>query len=260
LKKILVAVVFLSIIATLLFSCINKKKKQPVPEETVVRTETLIISGPDVLATEEERESIKEFITKNERQITEFKHEIVFIDKINLGIPGGDNWVVRLSKGRSDFLIVYAINNNGIEKRYVFSIFDIEQESKFNIMQNIPGTHIGDSTSSIGDFNGDGKNEIFTYGFGGNWFAIVIEGYDIEKDDFEDYCQIPFRLIDRENGPAPVEFITYNDMYGFKVFYEQIELGLSYYTEPDPNSKSNKWFFYTWDKEQKKYIEIGEIE
>jgi len=127
-------------------------------------------------------------------------------------------------------------------------------------MRDIPGSHIGDSTSSIGDFNGDGKNEIFEYGFYGRGFFIIIRGYDVEEDDFEDYCQIPFRLIDRENGPAPVEFITYNDMYGFKVLYEQIELGLSYYTETDPNSKSNKWFFYTWDKEQKKYIEIGEIE
>jgi len=83
-KKILVAVVFLSIIATLLFSCNNKKKKQAVPEEPVVRTETLIISGPDVPATEEETESIKEFINKNEELITKYKHEIVFIDKINL--------------------------------------------------------------------------------------------------------------------------------------------------------------------------------
>jgi len=259
-KKILVAVVFFSIIATLLFSCNNKKKKQAVPEEPVVRTETLIICGPDVPATEEERESIKEFINKNEEQITKYKHEIVFIDKIDLGIPGGDNWVVRLSKGRSDFLIVYAINKNGIEKSYDFSIFDIEQESNYNIMRDIPGSHIGDSTSSIGDFNGDGKNEIFEYGFYGRGFFLIIRGYDVEKDDFEDYCQIPFRLIDIDNGPAPVEFITYNDMYGFKVLYEQIELGLSYYTEPDPNSKSNKWFFYTWDKEQKKYIEIVEIE
>jgi hypothetical protein len=245
---------FLLLITTILFlSCLGDKKNAVEKPTTVSKPNENLKTN--IYASEED---IKEFITKNERQITEFKHEIVFIDKIDLGIPGGDNWVVRLSKGRSNFLIVYAINNNGIEKRYVFSIFDIEQESKFNIMQDIPGTHIGDSTSSIGDFNGDGKNEIFTYGFGGNWFAIVIKSYDPEKDDFVNYCEIPFRLIDRENGPAPVEFITYNGMYGFKVFYSAWEVALSYPSDPSP--KSNKWFFYTWDKEQKKYIEVGEIE
>jgi hypothetical protein len=251
---------FLLLITTILFLSCFVDKKNVVEKPTTVSKPNENLKT-NIYASEED---IKEFITKNESLITENKYQISFIDKINLGIPGGDNWVVRLSKRsynndiRSNFLAVYAINNNGIEKCYYSVSFDLEQESNFNIMQDIPGIRIGDSTSSIGDFNGDGKNEIFTYGFGGNWFVIVIEGYDPEKDDFVDYCQIPFRLIDRKNGPAPVEFITYNGMYGFKVFYSAWEVALSYPSDPSP--KSNKWFFYTWDKEQKKYIEVGEIE
>jgi len=129
-------------------------------------------------------------------------------------------------------------------------------------MQDIPGTRIGNSTSSFGDFNGDGIDEIFQYGFGGNARLVSILGYDAEKDDFVSYTfnsWITFEIIDPHNGPAPVEFMTYNGMYGFKVFFYQLEVAGGPGWVPDPNPKNGKWIFYTWDAEKREYVEVGEV-
>jgi len=237
-------VIFLFCITLFFLSCFGNKKysveKPAVSSEPKESLKTNMYTSED---------DVKELLYKNESLITNNKHQISFIDKINLGIPGGDNRIVRLSARsynndiRSNFLIVYAINNNGIEKSFCFASFDMEEFSGFNIMQDIPGKHIGNSTSSIGDFNGDGIDEIFGYGFYGRGFFITIWGYDTEKDNFLDYCdEIPFRLIDKENGPVPVEFITYNDMYGIKVFYSAGYLPVSPFSDPEtPSPKNNKW-------------------
>ncbi|MCL2067310.1 MAG: hypothetical protein FWG99_07580 [Treponema sp.] len=127
-------------------------------------------------------------------------------------------------------------------------------------MQDIPGTRIGNSTSFFGDFNGDGIDEIFEYGFYGAGKYISIYGYDTDKEDFDNlYCTIPFEIIDAHNGPAPVEFTTYRGMYGFKVFFFQYDVagGSGYVSEPNP--KNGKWIFYTWDAEKSEYVEVGEV-
>ncbi|MCL2067355.1 MAG: hypothetical protein FWG99_07820 [Treponema sp.] len=202
-------------------------------------------------------EDLIEFLRKNERRIIERDLDVVFIEKAKFGIPGGDNWIVQLSD-RSGILI-YAISDDKIEKRYYLTSFNLENRSSFNIMQDIPGTRIGNSTSSFGDFNGDGIDEIFEYGFYGRAFEIIVWGYNVEKDDFIPYCTIPFRIIDSEYGPAPVEFMTYNGMYGFKVFFWQNEVAGGPGWVPDPNPKNGKWIFYTWDAEKREYVEVGEV-
>jgi len=100
---------------------------------------------------------------------------------------------------------------------------------------------------------------MFVYGFFGRGFFIIIRGYDATQDNFVLYCEIPFEIIDPKKGPAPVEFMTYNGMYGFKVYYSNPEVagGLGWVPNPDP--KNNTWRFYTWDAEQRKYVEIGEV-
>jgi len=192
-----------------------------------------------------------------ESRIIERNLEIEFISKANFGIPGGDNWIVRLNDNRS--IIIYVINENKIVKRYYFSGPSLVEYSIFDIMKDIPGTRIGDTASSFGDFNGDGIDEIFLYGFYGLGSFIIIRGYDAEKDDFVGYCEIPFGLIDMDNGPAPVEFMTYNGMDGLKVYFELGEVagGPDYIPEWHPNN--HKWIFYTWDAEQRQYVEVGEV-
>lgn len=210
------------------------------------------LQGLAEMTAEEEIDAISNYITKNERQITEYNARIIFISKANFGIPGGDNWIVWLS---SQVLVVYAINDSGIVKRYTSTGFSLEEESRFDIMRDIPGTRIGNLASSFGDFNGDGIDEIFEYGFYASTSEIIIQGYNAEKDDFVDFCRTIYKLIDRENGPAPVEFMTYNGMYGFKVYYFEYDP-----TYRSKNPRHNKWFFYTWDAEQREYIEVGEVE
>jgi hypothetical protein len=156
--------------------------------------------------------------------------------------------------------VVYVINGNKIEKDYYFTSDNLEGRSTFDIMQDIPGTRIGSSTSSFGDFNGDGIDEMFSYAFGGNAKLIIIEGYDPEEDDFVAYCEVPFRIIDREHGPAPVEFMTYNGMYGFKVYFFELEVsgGPNWVSDQNPNNR--KLIFYTWDADKREYVRVGEVE
>ncbi len=72
-------------------------------------------------------------------------------------------------------------------------------------------------------------------------------------------CEIPFKIIDSEYGPAPVEFISYNGIFGFKVYFFDYEVagGIGYVYEPNP--QNGKWIFYTWDAERREYVEVGEV-
>jgi hypothetical protein len=177
---------------------------------------------------------------------------------VNFGIPGGDNWIVRLN---SREVSVYVINGNKVEKQYrvVTMDYNLNGYSNFNIMRDIPGKHIPGGTISIEDFNGDGMDEIFEFGFFGRGNFIIILGYDLTTDDFRAYCSIPFILIDTDNGPAPAEFMTYRGMYGFKVFfYQGDDAGGPDYV-PVTHPDNNKWIFYTWDGEKKEYVQVGEV-
>jgi len=243
----------------LFFSC-NANKRTIASSDEILQQETKN-EGFDIHDDVGEIEIMKAFVYENDEYIKKRNFDITFIAKANFGIPQGDNWLVRINNVEEGILI-YAIKDNRIEKDYYLTSFNLENHSNFNIMQNIPGTLISNSTSSFGDFNGDGIDEIFQYAFGGNALLVSIRGYDTEKDDFVSYTLntwIPFRIIDPENGPAPVEFMTYNGMYGFKVFFYQLELAGGPGWVPNPNPKNGKWIFYTWDAEKREYVEVGEV-
>ena len=246
--------IIILIMAVLLFSC-NKKKENNQETKQENLDETI---NKKVFSEEDEKERIKEIIYKNDEDFKKYNYKIIYIEKANFGIPGGDNWIVLIS---DYYIFIYAINDNRIEKRYIRTAFKLEKYSDFNIMQDIPGTHIDSSTSSFSDFNLNGKDEIFEYGFFGNVFRIYLSGYNEEENDFVEYNKkwIPFGLIDKVNGPAPIEFLTYKGMFGFKVYYFNPEVagGEGWVSDPDP--KNGKWIFYTWDTEKRTYIEIGKI-
>ena len=263
--------IFLCFTMVLLFSCNKKKdstgeknqqeKEQAGLNESLAEIRERMNNGLNGPATEEE--IIKEFIYKNDEYFKKGNINIIYMEKANFGIPGGDNWIVLLNEKN---IYIYVIGDNEKKndsfllkyKSYSYG-FILEEESEFNIIQDIPGTHIGNSTSLFGDYNDDGINEIFEYAFYGRGSVINIWSYDKVKDEFENYCEIPFEIIDKVNGPAPVEFMTYKGMYGFKVYYSQNEVagGIGWVSEPNP--KNDKWIFYTWDEEQRKFIEIGEV-
>jgi hypothetical protein len=213
-------------------------------------------TSQNILNTPLSAEEVREFLYENDNYIKRFKREITFIKKANFGIPGGDNWIVRLSDG---WILIFVINGNRIEKRYVLTSFNPDEQSSFDIMRDIPGKHIGNSSSSFGDFSNDGIDEVFEYGFYGYGKRIIIWGYDLGKDDFISYCEIPFGLMDYHKGPAPVKFMIYQGMYGFKVSFYQGDVagGPDYVPESHPDN--GKWLFYTWDGEQREYVRVGEI-
>jgi hypothetical protein len=220
---------------------------------------------PDLVYQSEE-ERIKDFLHARDERATKRNRSILSVNKINFGIPGGDNWLVEWSNPVTDedtLLILYLMKDDAILKDYNLGLnYNKDRESvqgRFDIMKDIPGTHIGNGTSSIGDFNNDGLDEVFQYVFGGMGYFIFIIGYDAATDDIENYCRIPFDIIDPENGPAPAEFMIYKGMEGFKVYYVELSVagGPSYV--PDPKPDNRKWFFYTWDGIKKEYIRVEEV-
>jgi hypothetical protein len=242
-------------VLVMFLSCIEKKNidvSVQAEEAVDVEIEQSILNIP--LSAEE----IMDLIYENDRYMNRFTNEIVFIEKANFGIPGGENWIARTS---SRYISAYLINANRIEKQYrVFTMdYNLNEHTKFDIMREIPGTHIPNGLSSIGDFNGDGIDEIFKFSFGGMGNFISIWFYDSVTDDFYAYCSIPFRLIDTDNGPAPAEFMTYKGLYGFKVFFYQGDVagGPDYVLFDHPDN--NKWLFYTWDGEKREYVQVGEV-
>jgi hypothetical protein len=234
-------------------SCVEKKDDAvSVPAKDVEESELVQGASNIPLSIDE----VRLFLEKNETRIVERGAEIVFIEKAHFGIPGGDNWIVRLN---DRWILIYVINGNKIEKRFGLTSFNSEEYSNFDIMRYIPSRRIGSSSSSIGDFNNNGMDEIFEFGFYGLGNFILIWGYDLVKDDFISYCEVPFRLIDIDNGPAPVEFMSYRGIYGFKVFFYQGDVAGGPDYVPFYHPDNNKWLFYTWDGEKREYVQVGEV-
>jgi hypothetical protein len=243
--------ILLCIITALLVSCVRNRENPsenvpPMPQE----------EEPIDLYVPVTEEQMRDFLYENDDRIKRNNREITFIKKANFGIPGGDNWIVRFN---DCYVFIYSIDGNKIISQYDLWSYNMEDYSVFDIMQDIPGTHIGNSTSSIADFNNDGINERFSYSFSGRGNFISIIAYDENRDWFVSYCEIPFKILDKEYGPAPVEFLTYNGVYGFKVYFLALDVpgGPGYIREPIPNN--NKWIFYTWDAGQREYVEVGEF-
>jgi hypothetical protein len=46
-------------------------------------------------------------------------------------------------------------------------------------------------------------------------------------------------------------------MKGFKVYYSNTESTGQWVPSPDP--RNDKWIFYAWNEDQRKYVEIGEV-
>jgi hypothetical protein len=193
---------------------------------------------------------------------------VTYLAKVNLGVPGGDNWLAEITDVEGHYIRFYLIKDRAIiTKDWTIGWNDNKYEiSKFDIMRDIPGTHINDGICSYGDFNGDGLDELFYYGFGGIGDSISIKGYSVEEDKIVNYCGtsglgIPFGLIDQENGPAPVEFMAYKGKEGFKVHYFSTYVGGGPSDPPEQaNPNNRKWMFYTWDAAAREYIEVGEVE
>jgi len=205
--------ILLFIVTVLLFSC-NKKKEnnsgniQQEKEQTslnklIINNIEEIKSDPNGPATEEEKEAMKKLIYLNDEHIK--TRGIFFIERAYFGISGGENWIIELNENEwgNKFIYIYVINDDKIIKDYNATVSGLNfldrnanEISEYDIMRDIPGTHIPDGVNSFGDFNGDGIAELFkyinSYLVGSN---IDIFHYDSQKEGFVS-CRIPFKLID----------------------------------------------------------------
>jgi hypothetical protein len=289
-------IVLLMIIQVCVLSCSKNLNTEPQNQNLLVESQnqnplaespleaTKHIENNNSLSTEpqnqnptaESRLEVREYFV-SEQEIEKVKgivqtirpnDPIVYLARVDFGVPDGENWLVRfrvLSPNGTSFIypiLMCLINNEKISNYYrIGSDSDLSRYTQYDIKKDIPGTRMGDnSASAYGDYNDDGVVEVFQYGFGGNGTFVVISGYDEETDMIINYCgvrgspDIPFAIIDPQNGPAPVEFMTYNGRYGFKAYFAANSVW------PDPPSPDNyKWFFYAWDEEQKEYVNMGEV-
>jgi len=181
--------------------------------------------------------------------------EILYLSKINLGIPGGENWICVMSER---VMIIYTINNETINRIWVSGYLEISQimyrdsnsrsnvDLMFDILHNIPGTRIGNLAVVFGNFNGNGRDEILLFSIGGSEHMCYIYGYDNYKEEIAEYFYCRFNITS-PNGPSPVEFINYREMDGIRVYFF------------DFLKNKYNWIFFAWDEGSRKYKEITEL-
>jgi len=167
--------------------------------------------------------------------------KILYLSKINLGIPGGDNWIANRSDKRT---YIYTINGDEVKKsedrQIIAELSEIQYwvktntyvDLEYDIMQGIPGTRLGSKAANFGDYNGDGKDEIFVIN-SYNESACYMLAYD--SDGREDILfQHHFDFIG-SGEPAPVFFVNYQGKDGILVHF--------FYRE-----ERYQWVFFVWDE------------
>ena len=253
----------------LFFSTCSNKKNDKIEIEQNLERKELIISE-ELLSIEKFPQVERRIINllylweENEKFFNTHHLEIIFMEKVNLGIPSGDNWVVLwkiLDENRyNNCLIIYSISDK-IENwcYYGYGIINPNDETNFDIMKDIPGIHIPETGLSILDINGDEIEELVGYEFTGLGNDIIINSYNHKENKMVNLCKsISFDIVDKNNGPAPLEFINYRGKEGFKVY-----MRYGYYMNiPSPINLINNtfaWYFCAWDESEKKYIVMEEF-
>ena len=180
--------------------------------------------------------------------------DILYLSKINLGIPGGDNWIANRSDSSariyviSDEKEVKLVDGVGTIEPSQIKYWDENSQSftyfDDDIMQDIPGTRIGRNTTSFGDYNGDGIEEIFHID-PAIYLKCLIWGYDSDNGKEIRYLDESFEPISPK-GPAPVVFANYRGTDGILIhtIYEERYV----------------WVFFVWDERSRKfkrYMSIG---
>jgi len=175
--------------------------------------------------------------------------DILFLTKINLGIPGGENWI---ANRKDSWTYIYTISSKK-EVKYIKSISFSEKSKvqvynyvdlEYDILGGVPGTKLGSKAAKFGDFNDDGKDEIFSLGVG-EYSRCVIEGYDNERDIY--FLLNDIFAISSQKSPPPVVFTNYQGTDGIAIQYR------------DHMENRYVWCFFAWNEEIKEYEEIKEI-
>jgi len=186
--------------------------------------------------------------------LTERGGDILYLSRIILGIQGEDSWIAY----RNDHLTwIYNVNDvkdvkkvDGISTaeisilRYVDSSWNSNIALEYNIMQNIPGTWIKNTTIKFGDYNNDGKDEIFNL-YDSHNFCTIME-YDNDKGKMVLTFSCRFDITSSIE-PAPVMFANYKEKDGILVHVK------------DHLAERYAWWFFIWNEKNYEYEIIAEF-
>jgi len=179
---------------------------------------------------------------------------ILYLSKINLGISGGDNWIANRSDDRT---FIYTISDDK-EVKYIdrFVVFELSKvryrdksgnytDLKYDFLQGISGTRLGEKAAKFGDYNGDGIDEILMI-----WpydeSKCYIWGYDNDKINKVYYFSCIFNIIN-PNEPSPIIFANYQGKDGILVHIRNDSL------------RQYVWLFFEWDEESREFLSQMEI-
>jgi hypothetical protein len=215
-------------------SCKNEKTGNDEPAVVIVEQEP----PKPPLSTQaiiDEHAEIIEIIKQYDVYSAE-RNDVYYIQKINMGIPSGDNWLVVWGNIDSNifkefwrggcYLCIYVTYDNKVIRGYKdipINITNPLYNVSFDIMEGIPGKRIGEGGAAIWDYNKDGYDEILSLAFLGIGNTFTITGYDPREDKIVNYCETSFDVEDKEKGPPPVKFITYEGKDGFQIFSKNID-------------------------------------
>jgi len=192
-------------------------------------------------------------------QSTRFGGRVTFIKEFNFGISGGTNWFVEWEVSGSIIPFIYVADVTKREIKFVQSFGSRGVgwvHPNASAFESLPGRTIG--ARQIGDFNGEGFDMILNLHIGGGGPGVDITVFNPQTDRME---WIFSENFDNRYENSPIRFIRYRGMYGFMVREgdpPQVAGGPTWV--PEPNPRAGSWFFYTWDREQFTFVEIGEVD
>ena len=205
--------------------------------------------------------------------------------KVDIDTTEGETWFSSWHINDSiaasiNWIYLHIIKGNNIIKTYEIQDhpawavrYDEYKYIRFTILNNIPGLFAFES-AWLYDVNKDGYDEIIIIG---NIFLedyprvmIKITGYDRDKDKFVSYLNITTITIDEETGPEPIQYIQNQGVWGFRCLIDSLdninspykpiyEIPLKYGI-PLKENENFIWVFFTWDSNERKYIEKEFIE
>ena len=169
----------------------------------------------------------------------------------------GEKYFLGRDSDGSSYLFSF---NKQLEFRDFSFLGEPVDEHILEILTNsLSGVRIWNSPAVIRDFKNDGHNEIAFMLLGGSAYSFWILGIDPDIKEIVYYFNGIF-YVDYPPTFAPVEFMKYKGMDGFKMLRIVPPPERASVKYPFRGNKSISWFFYTWDKEEKKYVIVEEFE
>ena len=207
------------------------------------------------------KEQVISLLHEIDDQSTRFGGQIIFIEEFNFGIHGGRNWLVEWEGRRGQrFPVIYVVDVDAREIKFRHN-FGIRERGWIHPhalhYESLPGSTIG--VRQIGDFNGKGYDMMLNFNIGAGGPSIDISAFVQQAGRMEIIFSENF---DNRYENPPIRFIRYRGMQGFMIREgdpPQVAGGPTWTPDP-PSPRAGRWFFYTWDAEQRTFVEVGEVD